>query len=75
MSIEQFPGARWLQRNWNELQQFNFEWVAANGEGLIAHDSELEIVMNEVIEENLVNHVVYAFVDFDEVDIDRGETV
>jgi|NOAtaT_7_FD_contig_41_5270885_length_486_multi_2_in_0_out_0_2 hypothetical protein len=66
MSIEQFPGARWLQNNWSELRVFNFQWIAASGDGIISHNPELEIVINEVIVRELTTQSVYAFVDFDE---------
>jgi hypothetical protein len=66
MPIDQPPGAAWLSRYWEELRSYNFQWVAATGEELIAAHSELDIVINEVIERELANQVVYALVDFDE---------
>jgi hypothetical protein len=57
-------GSEWLRRNWDQLRQYNFEWVAATEERLVQHDAELSIVMQSVISQQLQEHVVYAFVDF-----------
>lgn len=36
------PGSQWLDRNWNELRNFNNQWVAARGDGLITSAETLE---------------------------------
>jgi hypothetical protein len=56
------PGAAWLRRNWFRLRAFEFEWVAASEDRLIAHDADLERVMAVVISQELTRQVTYAFV-------------
>lgn len=67
MPSEQPPGAIWLKKNWEDLREVNFLWVAANGDRLLAHGPELDVVMNDVIGKGLVEEAVYALVDFAEV--------
>jgi hypothetical protein len=56
------PGAAWLRRNWNQLRAFEFEWVAASEDRIVAHDTDLERVMAVVMGQELTNQVTYAFV-------------
>lgn len=58
------PGAVWLSEHWLELRAYNFEWVASAGEGVIASSPALEDVIAQVIEQQLADRAVYAFVDF-----------
>lgn len=56
------PGAAWLRRNWNQLRAFEFEWVAASDDQVVAHSADLESVMEQVIRQGLTDQVTYAFI-------------
>ena len=58
------PEAMWFDRAWEELRGYNFEWVAATKEELVAHAANLELVMDAVIGRELQAQAVYLFVDF-----------
>ena len=58
------PRAMWFDRAWEELRGYNFEWVAATTEELVAHAADLELVMDAVIGRELQAQAVYLFVDF-----------
>ena len=60
------PGSVWLAEHWEELRKFNFLWVAATGDGVVAVDARLESVMSEVGRQGFTCQAVYALVDFDE---------
>jgi hypothetical protein len=63
MPDEESLGVVWFRNNWIELRRFNFQWVAADGNGFIAAATELEEVMGEVIRRERYNSAVYAFDD------------
>ena len=71
MPSEDYPGFAWLSEHWDELADFNFQWVAVNENGPLAHDVELVTVMQSVIEQGKQGRAVYAFVDFSEFEISR----
>jgi hypothetical protein len=71
MATEHQPAGEWLRTHWEELQQFNFRWVAATEEGLISTEDgipitheDLGMVMSRVAQTGLSERAVYAFVDF-----------
>jgi hypothetical protein len=66
MAVERSPGSQWLANYWDEMRKFNFEWVAATGDGPIAHDPLLENVIEQVAMRGLEREAVYALIDFDE---------
>lgn len=60
------PGERWLHNNWAELESEqngvrNFEWVAADGEGLIAHHPSLPELIARVEARDREEGAVYAY--------------
>ena len=71
MTREHQPAGEWLRANWEELRQYNFQWVAATEHGLIlspggtpiTHE-DLGVVMSAVAQTDLVGRAVYAFVDW-----------
>lgn len=66
-----YMGELWLRRNWHEVEEFSFQWVAATGDGLIGHSPDLEELMARVNEMGYATQAVYAFVDHP-VEIERG---
>lgn len=42
------PGSLWLEAHWSELPPD--EWVAANGDGLVAHDADINVLMDKLAE-------------------------
>lgn len=54
-------GARWLNAQWLELQRYRFQWVAANSTGVIAHNAELRVLLEEL--PTVDEDVAVAFVD------------
>ena len=68
MPAEVPPAALWLREFWEELRSFNFEWIAAASNGIVAHDPELERVMAEVAARGLAHSAVYGLVDFEEIE-------
>lgn len=67
MPENDFPGAIWLREHWENLIQINFQWVAANGSQLVAHNPDFGVVMETVVKLEMQNQVVYAFIDFPEI--------
>jgi hypothetical protein len=69
MSFERRGPPTWLERHWDELRLYVFQWVAATDDGLIAHHPDLTVLMQEVLRlENdgrpgLSVEAVYAFVE------------
>ncbi|MBV9328333.1 MAG: hypothetical protein JO352_31845 [Chloroflexi bacterium] len=57
----------WLRQHWGELLQYNFQWVASDGVRLLAHDADLQVVINAVNSEGLASIAVYALIAYDEV--------
>lgn len=39
------PSSRWVLNNWESLQQYGDEWIAASEGGLLAHDKSVETVI------------------------------
>ena len=63
MNYERYPGALWIRRNWALLEeQYGFQWVAATAERVVASDRSLERVIDSAIEQDLIERVVFAFV-------------
>ncbi|HEY8768181.1 MAG TPA: hypothetical protein VIP09_13125 [Dehalococcoidia bacterium] len=46
-------------------REFNFEWVASNGEGLVAHSDDLRAVIEEVRNRGPVSSAVFTYVNFE----------
>lgn len=69
MAASEWPGTVWLREHWAELvASTNFEWVAASGAELVAHDPDLDVVMRAVIARGMQRAVVYTFVDAPEIE-------
>lgn len=66
MPIEQPPAITWLIRNWRELQEYNFQWIAATSDGLVAYSPHLEDVISAVVRLKLTRQVAYALVELEE---------
>ena len=63
MALSHPDGADWIARNWNdELLPYNFEWVAATGDGLLASSHDLDEVFAEVANDDRREEIVFAFV-------------
>ena len=68
MPTDDYPGFEWLRRNWDELAPFNFQWVAVDGNQLIANGRDLAEVIRTVIRQGVQSKAVYAYIDFPEVE-------
>jgi len=66
MPIEQPPAINWLSRHWRELEKYNFEWVAASSDGVVAHSRNLREVIDTVINRELTRQVAFTLVEFEE---------
>jgi hypothetical protein len=68
MASDPSPAARYLLEEWDSLRDYNFEWVAADAEHVIAHNEDLGAVIEAVLERSDPVSVVYALVDFEQVE-------
>lgn len=59
-------GVVWLREHWEDLREYNFQWVAAGQEGVIASNPSLEALISRV-EYSSAEQAVYAWVDFPEL--------
>jgi hypothetical protein len=66
MAQPRSPGSAWLAAHWDELRIFNFQWVAADGDGLFANDPLLETVIEKAWYSGRYDTAAFALVDFDE---------
>ncbi|HEU0021280.1 MAG TPA: hypothetical protein VFR55_06360, partial [Dehalococcoidia bacterium] len=67
MAMDHQPAAIWFRENWEELRQYNFQWVAATDNGLIMSQDGTPLVredlgelMSEVAQTGLGDGAVYA---------------
>jgi hypothetical protein len=62
-------GVAWMREHWEALErEHNFEWVVADSDGLIAHDPDLTVVLEQLVGTDpwRAAQAVIALVDADE---------
>jgi hypothetical protein len=58
-------GSEWLNQHWSPDYLPNNEWVAATGDGIIAHNESLDSVIYQVKDKLPVEDVTFAYITFD----------
>lgn len=57
------PAENWLRENWQEVERYNFEWVAVGSEGIVGHSTDFKQLM-ESLHPTQRDQVIYTFVNF-----------
>lgn len=62
-------GADWIDRHWEELRDFNRQWIAATAaDGLLEHSESIEALIQRVDERQIDRRaVVFSYVCFDTI--------
>ena len=62
MPEEAHPATDVIRRRWSDLAaEYPFQWVAATADDIASHGPELDGVIRDVIEQNLVGQVAFAY--------------
>ena len=60
------PGSQWIDRNWNELRDYNNRWIAATNEGVLESDQSFDRLVERIqASELMLADITFAFVCFD----------
>jgi Family of unknown function (DUF5678) len=58
------PAGRWIRSNWFDLGSYRFQWVASDGERVIAHGEDLDDVLAATLTDGrTLDGVAIAYVD------------
>ncbi len=62
------PGTEWIDQNWERLHDFNRQWIATTGQGVLEHSESVQAVIALVDEHGVDRRkVVFSFVCFDAI--------